>query len=155
MDIRKIAILTLSTFFYVGCLPFIPGTFGSIVGVFLFYLLKDSIPVYILFTSLLIILGFLITHEAEKILNKKDASCIVIDEICGMLLSLMFIPYDIKLIILAFFFFRIIDTLKPYPAGLVQELKGSKAVMGDDIIAGLYTNIILQAILRLVSFKIS
>ncbi len=65
-----------------------------------------------------------------------------------MLLSLLFIPYDLKLVIIAFFLFRILDTLKPYPAGRVQNIQGSIGIMGDDIIAALYTNIILQLVSR-------
>lgn len=152
---RKIIIKIISTFFYIGYLPFIPGTFGSIAGILLFYLIKDNLPVYALFTLSLIILGFLVSGEAEKILNKKDAKCIVIDEVCGMLLSLIFIPYNIKTVIIAFLLFRILDSLKPYPAARLQNLKGSRGIMADDIVAGLYTNIILQIILRLASFRIS
>lgn len=156
MEIRKIIIKTISTFFYIGYLPFIPGTFGSMAGICLYYLIKKSTPIiYTLFTLLLIILGFLVAGEAEKIFNNKDARCIVIDEVCGMLLSLIFVPYNIKLVIIAFILFRLLDSLKPYPAGRFQDLKGSAGVMLDDIIAGVYTNIILQAVLRLASFRIS
>jgi len=155
MKILNFIIKTLSTFFYVGYLPLIPGTFGSIFGVFLFYCVKDNGFAHILLTLILIVLGFLVTGRAEKIFNKKDARCIVIDEVSGMLLSLLFIPYDIKLVIMAFILFRILDTLKPFPSGRVQNLTGSIGIMGDDIIAGLYTNIILQVVLRLVSFKAS
>lgn len=155
MDSRKSNVLALATFFYIGYLPFIPGTFGSIAGVLIFYLIKNSILIYALSICTLIIIGFLVSGEAEKILDKKDASCIVIDEVSGMLLSLAFLPYDIRLVITAFFLFRILDTLKPYPAGPLQRLKGSCGVMSDDIVAGLYTNIILQAVARLVSFRAS
>jgi len=96
-----------------------------------------------------------LSGRAEKIFNKKDAGCIVIDEVSGMLLSLIFIPYDIKLVILAFILFRILDALKPFPLDRLQSLNGSIGIMSDDIVAGLYTNIILQVALRLVSFKTS
>ena len=145
----------ISTFFYCGYLPFIPGTFASMVGIFLYYLIKDSIFIYTLFTLIFIILGFLITGKAEKIFNKKDARCIVIDEIAGMLVALMFIPYSLKLVIMGFVLFRILDALKPYPAGRLQELKGSIGIIADDILAGLYTNIILQLVLRFASFRTS
>lgn len=148
-------IKTTTTFLYVGYLPFIPGTFASIVGIILFYFVKDNIFLYILLTLILIALGFLFTGRAEKIFNKKDARCIVIDEISGMLLSLIFIPYDIKLVIIAFILFRILDALKPFPSNRLQNLTGSISIMSDDIVAGLYTNLILQVVLRLVSFKIS
>ena len=100
-------------------------------------------------------MGFLLTGRAEKIFNKKDARCIVIDEVSGMLLSLIFIPYDVKLVIMAFVLFRILDTLKPFPSGRLERISGSMGIMSDDIVAGLYTNIILQVVLRLASFKTS
>lgn len=155
MSIRKHTVKIISTFFYLGYLPFIPGTFASIAGVVLFYLIKDSVFMHPLLTLLFIILGLLVTTEAEKIFNKKDARCIVIDEISGMLLALLFIPYDIRLIIVAFILFRILDALKPYPANKLQTMKGSIGIMGDDIVAGLYTNIILQVALRLATFTTS
>jgi phosphatidylglycerophosphatase A len=117
--------------------------------------LHQSAFLYIGSLLILILLGFLVCGEAEKIFNKKDARYIVIDEVIGMLLSLMFVPYDIKLVIIAFFLFRLLDTLKPYPAGRLQEIKGSIGVLADDIIAGLYTNIILQVVLRFASFRTS
>lgn len=148
---NKFIVKIISTFFYVGYLPFIPGTFGSIAGVLLFYLLKRSNSLtYILFTLTLIILGFLVSAKAERLFNKRDARCIVIDEVSGIFLSLMFIPYDPRLVLIAFVLFRLLDSLKPYPAGWFQNFKGSVGVMGDDIIAGLYTNIIVRVVLRLI-----
>ncbi len=155
MKILNFIVKTLSTFFYVGYLPFIPGTFASIAAIFLFYFVKDNNFIYILLTLTLIILGFLITGRAEKIFNKKDAGCIVIDEVAGMLLALTFIPYDIKLVIIAFILFRILDALKPFPLDRLQNLTGSIGIMSDDIVAGFYTNIILQIVFRLVAFKTS
>ena len=153
MKIRDFIIKTLSTFFYVGYLPFIPGTFASIAAILLFYFIKDNNSIHILLTLILIALGFLITGRAEKIFNKKDARCIVIDEVSGMLLSLIFIPSDIKLVIMAFILFRILDALKPLPSDRLQNLTGSIGIMSDDIVAGLYTNIILQVALKFTSFK--
>lgn len=152
---RKTIVIIISTFFYLGYLPLIPGTFGSLAGVFLYYFIKGNILVYSTFTAILMFLGFLVSAQAEKIFNQKDAKYIVIDEVVGMLLSLLFIPYDIKLVILAFFIFRLLDTLKPYPAGLLQKLDSGLGVMSDDIVAGVYTNLVLQLILRLASFKMA
>lgn len=155
MSLRKFSVILVSTFFYVGFLPFIPGTFGSLAGLAVFYLIKNNSLFYLLVMLFLIILGFLVSGKAEGVLGRKDARPIVIDEVCGMLLSLIFIPYDFKLVVMGFFLFRLLDTLKPYPACYLQRLKGSTGVMGDDIIAGLYTNIILQAVLRFASFRTS
>jgi phosphatidylglycerophosphatase A len=152
---QKFIIKLLSTFFYAGYLPFFPGTFGSIAGIILVFLIKGNTFAYFTFTAAVIALGFLISGRAEKLFNKKDARPIVIDEVSGVFLSLAFIPYDIKLIIAAFVIFRILDALKPYPAHRLEKFKGSIGIMGDDIVAGIYTNIILQVVLRCASFKIS
>ena len=152
---NKFFVKILSTFFYVGYLPLIPGTFGSLAGLVLFYLIKINALNYILSTLAVIAVGFLVCGQAEKIMQKKDPGCVVIDEVAGMLLSLIFIPYDIKLVIIAFILFRILDTLKPYPAGCLERLKGSIGIMGDDLLAGLYTNIILQVVLRFTVLKTS
>jgi phosphatidylglycerophosphatase A len=144
-----------STFFYVGYLPLIPGTFGSIAGLVLIYLIKGNIFNYILLTLLIIIVGFLVCGRAEKLMQKNDPRYVVIDEVSGMFLSLLFIPYDLKLVIIAFVLFRILDTLKPFPAGRLERLKGSLGIMGDDLVAGLYTNIILQVVIRGIAFKAS
>ncbi len=143
------------TFFFIGYLPFIPGTFGSLAGVGLFILLKaKALNCFIAFLALLAA-GLLVSGRLEKVLNKKDPSCIVIDEVCGMLIALSFMPLDLRIIILGFLFFRILDTLKPYPASGLQNIKGSLGVLSDDIVAGVYTNIILQLILRFSSSSAS
>jgi len=152
---RKSLIKIISTFFYVGYLPLIPGTFGSIAGLVIYYLVKDSLPVYLITTGILIFLGFITSDSIEKSLEKKDPSCVVIDEVSGMMLSLLFIPFNLKLVIVGFFLFRLFDTLKPYPAGRFEKLRGGLGIMSDDLIAGLYTNLVLQIALKFASFWVS
>jgi phosphatidylglycerophosphatase A len=143
-------IKAISSVFFIGYLPLIPGTFGSCAGVGLFYLLKGFGPfAYFSFIFGVILLGLVTSGRTEKLLNKKDPGCIVIDEVAGMLIALSFMPYNFKIVILAFLIFRILDTLKPYPAGRLQNRPGAVGVMGDDLIAGIYTNIVLQVILKL------
>lgn len=150
---RNFLAKTIGTFFYIGYLPLIPGTFGSAAGVFLFYLFRASPFLNLGLTFFCLILGFFFSGRAEKIFGRKDARCIVIDEVSGMLISLIFIPYDPKLVVIVFLLFRILDALKPYPACRLQRLEGSIGIMADDIVAGLYTNIILQLVLRLASLR--
>jgi len=146
---------TISTFFYIGYLPFAPGTFASIAALSFFFAVKGNDAVYLSLAAGLTLLGFLVSGRAEKGFGRKDPPCIVIDEVSGMLLSLLFIPYDVRLVIAAFILFRVLDIFKPYPARRVQDLPGSIGIMGDDIIAALYTNIIVQVFLRVASFKAS
>ena len=96
----------------------------------------------------LLALGFLFSGKAEKIFNKKDCRYIVIDEVAGIFISLLFVPYSLKVALIGFFLFRIFDALKPFPAAKLQDLTGSAGIMLDDVIAGIYTNIVLQVVLR-------
>jgi phosphatidylglycerophosphatase A len=73
---------------------------------------------------------------------------IVIDEATGMLLSLFCVPFSMFAVILGFFLFRIFDILKPPPARRMERLTGALGIMFDDIIAAIYTNLILQFIFR-------
>lgn len=140
----------ISTVFFIGYLPLVPGTFGSIAGVGLFYLLKGANSItYFLFILGIVVLGLITSGQTERLLNKKDPGCIIIDEVAGMMIALSFMPYDFKIIFLSFMIFRILDTLKPFPAGKLQYLRGSVGVMADDLIAGIYTNIMLLLILKL------
>jgi phosphatidylglycerophosphatase A len=156
MSFRKLTVKSLSTFFGIGYLPFIPGTFGSIAGLLLFCLVRENPAGFTVVFFSLFIAGFLVCAEAEKVFQRKDAKYIVIDEVAGMFISLAFLPsYEIKIIVCAFFIFRLLDTFKPYPAGCFEKLEGSLGVMGDDIVAGLYTNLVLQVFFRLAAFKAS
>lgn len=86
-------------------------------------------------------------------MQKKDPRQAVIDEVAGMLLCFAFLPYDIRLVVAGFFVFRLLDTLKPFPASRFDKMSGSIGIMGDDIIAAIYTNIVLQVLLRLLSIS--
>lgn len=145
---RVFLVKIVSTFFYTGYLPFMPGTFGSIAALAIFILIKGNIFLTAVFMLLFLLLGLAVTTGAERIFNKKDAGCIVIDEASGMLLCLIGMPYDLRLVLAAFVLFRIFDILKPYPANKLQQLRGSLGIMSDDLIAAAYVNIILQIALR-------
>jgi phosphatidylglycerophosphatase A len=149
---RPIDLFTIltCTVFGVGYLPFAPGTFGSVVGLGLFCWLSGlSAQLYFSFILGVIVLGLLTCGRMEKLTNRKDPGCIVIDEVAGMLLALSFMPPDPKIIFLGFLIFRILDTLKPYPSSRFQNQPGAIGVIGDDLIAAIYTNIVLQLILKI------
>jgi len=153
---NRFFIKLISSFFYLGYLPVIPGTLSSLAGVGIFFLIQNNPALYAFLFFSLLILGFLTSGEAEKVFQAKDARYIVIDEICGMLLGLAFLPFSHRLVWMAFLLFRLLDALKPYPADKLQNLRGSLGVMSDDLVAGLYTNVILQFVVwRLPSLRIS
>ena len=138
----------IATFFYLGNLP-LPGTAGSLAGLIIYFLISANNILYLIVLALLMVLGFYICGKAEKVLNQKDSRKIVIDEVCGMLIALFLLPAKFPVIISAFFIFRALDAVKPPPADKLQHLPASNGIMLDDIVAGIYTNLIIQLALRL------
>jgi phosphatidylglycerophosphatase A len=126
-----------------------PGTAGSLGGLVVYSLVKNNDILYAFTIFFLFLLGMIFVGEAEKIYKRKDAGMIVIDEACGMLLALFFVPSSIFSVVLGFFIFRILDILKPPPAKRLEKLAGAHGVMLDDIVAAIYTNLILQLIFRI------
>lgn len=147
---KRIKVIT--SFFYLGHSPFMPGTVGSLGGLIVYFLVKNNEILYAFSMLFLFVLGVMFAGEAEKIYKRKDARMIVIDEACGMLLALFFVPISMFSVILGFFIFRILDILKPPPARRMEHLTGSLGVMFDDIVAALYTNLILQVVFRIFCF---
>jgi len=139
----------ITSFFYLGHSPFVPGTLGSLAGLLIYFVVKDKLPVYIFSVLFLFALGMLFSSEAERIYKRKDAQMIVIDEACGMMLSLFLVPYNIWIAIMGFVLFRVFDILKPPPARAIEKFSGAFGIMFDDIIVALYTNFILQVTCRI------
>ncbi len=148
---RNFLIKAVASFFYIGYFPLIPGTFASLIAALLIWLLRASPAHYLGFTALITILGFASATAAETIYKTKDAKCIVIDEIAGMFLSLAFLLINSITLFCAFLLFRGFDAVKVYPANRLEQLPGSRGVMLDDIVAGLYTKLILQLAFSILS----
>ena len=146
--IRNFIIKVISTFFFFGFFPYTPATFTSSICLFFVWLLRDLLFIYSLATLLIIILGFITTTHAELLFNKKDSQHIVIDEAAGIFLSFLFVPLNFKSILLGFFLFRALDALKVFPASIYEKFRGAKGIMLDDMVAGIYTNLILQFAFR-------
>ena len=93
------------------------------------------------------IVGIWSSTVVEKIWG-KDGSRVVIDEIGGMCVSLFLIPFCVRYILIAFILFRIFDITKPLFIRKSEKLPGGWGVMADDLLAGIFTNLILQIIAR-------
>ena len=128
--------------FYLGYFKYAPGTFSSLVTMFLCYFV---IPLN-LFSPLLIfstILGFSTCYNFSRNNIEKDPSYIVIDEVVGMFLCLLFLPKNLFLYFVAFFLFRFFDILKPSIIFKSQNLKYGTGIMIDDILAAFLVNLML------------
>ncbi len=136
----------LATGFFVGYIPFAPGTFGSIVGLLLCFLLsKTKLSVAILFILIFIFFAIWISNRAEKILKQNDPGCIVIDEIAGIMLTLLGLPFNTISVAAGFVIFRFFDILKPFPIRYIErKFAGGTGIVLDDLMAGVYSNIALR-----------
>jgi len=135
----------IATVGFLGYLPYAPGTFGTAAG-FLFVILlrPDDISRLLPFCLFVFLVGLLTSHQAEKQLG-KDSSHIVIDELCGYMISVLFVPKSIAYLIAAFILFRIFDIVKPPPIRRIEKVvPGGAGIMLDDVLAGLYANVCLQ-----------
>lgn len=129
----------------VGYLPVAPGTWGSLATLALYIVVNPPVLLHVLAVLLLIPVGIAASSSAERALKQKDSRHIVIDEACGFLIAVLFVPFSIGYIFAAFFLFRVFDILKPFPVRKVEtSFRGGLGVMADDIVAGIYANIILQ-----------
>ncbi len=143
--LKKPVVLFIAEGAYAGRSPFAPGTAGTVVGVLLYLFLK-GVPLvsYVIACVLATGIGIWAAEEAEKVLGKKDAPSIVIDEIAGYLISMVLVPSGWGYIVAAFLLFRLFDVIKPWPLRRLQDLHGGLGVVIDDVGAGIYTNVVLQ-----------
>lgn len=170
---RRIPFLTeiIATGCYAGYVPVASGTAGSLVGLLIYIIPGIEQPGFL---ALLIALGFVagvitsaavaaavgneLTDSARRAKEfahidahqTPDPSIVVIDEIVGMWISLIFLPKSVPLAIIAFVLFRVFDILKPPPARQVERLAGGWGIMLDDVAAGVYANLCCRLLLMLV-----
>ncbi len=135
----------ISTFFYLGDFPFASGTLASAAAVLLVLGMPASILVYVAVTIAVTVIGIWAAGITEKEVGKKDPSCVVIDEVAGVLVSFFLVPLSWPVIIIGFFLFRAFDMFKIPPADSLENEGGGKGIVLDDIAAGVYTNLTLQA----------
>lgn len=134
----------LASFFFTGKLPWCPGTFGSLVGLGLAWGLDPLFAGW--FLVVFCLLGFWISDPARRAFHSDDPKEFVLDEVCGMMLAVLWLPKTLGIYLAGFVLFRILDTLKPWPISLVQKSKNPLAIMGDDLLAGIGVNLILRVL---------
>ena len=138
----------------VGYLPVAPGTFGSLVGVGIFWLLaRANTPVIIVAILAVIIAGIWAGSRVEQVSGRKDPGKVVVDEVAGQMIALfpvaLFARWSIGAVILSFILFRFFDIVKPYPANRLQDLDGGMGIMFDDLVAGVYGAVVVSIVLRI------
>ena len=145
------------TFFFIGKIKYAPGTFASLVTCLLFLLLINIFNFTVIFLITLIIFcySFVAINNSFDEFRSEDPQEIVIDEVVGQMLTLLAIPiyetlYPLPIIYycaISFFLFRLFDIWKPFPVSYVDNnITGPLGIMLDDILAGIYSILILSLI---------
>jgi phosphatidylglycerophosphatase A len=137
---------------YVGYIPIASGTFGTIVAIPIFWafaqLAQQSPALYLLAVVASILAACWVAGRAEAYLQEHDSGKIVIDEVVGFLAATLFLPASWSCTLAAFVVFRILDVIKPFPAGWIDaNMPGGYGVTLDDVVSGLYTNLVLHVLL--------
>jgi phosphatidylglycerophosphatase A len=163
----------------VGYMPIAPGTWGSVVGVGIYVLLRQAslglfqrfdpkgsgLPIENLFISLELITILLITligiwaaSRVERMEQKKDPGKVVIDEVAGQLIALL--PIGLTLtwswrvwVIVGFFLFRGFDIVKPYPVRRLESLESGLGIVTDDLAAGAYAAVSVSVLITIFTFR--
>ena len=143
----------LATGAFIGRIPVMPGTFGTLWGVPAAWAISaltsgQQAAVILAFTAL----SMPVAGIAARASGKHDHPSIVIDEICGYLIGIFLLPFTAFNAILVFILFRFFDIVKPWPASLFdRKVKGGAGVVLDDVAAGVYANVVAHLVIRLIN----
>ncbi|MFN0139823.1 MAG: phosphatidylglycerophosphatase A [Pyrinomonadaceae bacterium] len=154
----------------VGYIPGAPGTYGSIIGVAIYFGLQSAFSAwadgekmlivsifgsiffagYLVFILALSLIGIWASGRSEAMFGNGDPSQAVVDEVIGQLITFAFLPFaflgfsvPLGCVLAGFLLFRFFDIVKPYPANRLQDLPGGLGICADDIVAGVYAGVCL------------
>ena len=138
-----------------GYAPVAPGTVGSLAcAVLVWFFLPEvtgastpaAVAVVVLSTLAFVAMAIWTADLAEREFG-HDSSRIVVDEFAGFLVAVLLLPKTLLIMIVAFLIFRVMDIVKPVPAGRAESLPGGIGIVMDDVVAGIYTNLLLRLML--------
>ena len=143
--------LFFATVGYIGYVPVAPGTFGSLAGLCVFYVVRSTGSPAIELAAIagLFAVGVWSATLAEHHFGGIDPAPVVLDEVVGMLMTLAFVPVNLTGAVVGFLVFRILDVFKPWPSARLEALPGGLGVMADDGMAAIYGNLVMQGLIRM------
>jgi phosphatidylglycerophosphatase A len=147
---RRLGLL-VATFGYIGFAPLAPGTVGSAAGVGLFYLIRGVEAAWAqpLLIAVLFAAGVWAASIAERALGGTDPGPVVIDEVVGMLITLLWLPVTPLGALAGFLVFRVLDVVKPWPSRQFESLHGGLGIMADDAMAAIYGLLLMRGLVWL------
>jgi phosphatidylglycerophosphatase A len=143
--------LFVATCGYLGYVPVAPGTFGSALGLGVFFAVRSSgsTAVELGVIALVFVVGLWCGTVAERHFGGIDPGPVVLDEVLGMLITLALLPVNMTGAIVGFVVFRVLDVLKPWPSARFEKLPGGLGVMADDAMAAVYGNLVMRGLIAL------
>lgn len=136
-----------------GYSPVASGTVGSLVALAFYFIPGFEQPVVMIPVGFFaFLLGVQAAHRMEARLGHDPAE-VTIDEIVGMWVSLLLLPKSLPIAVSAFLIFRVFDIVKPFPARRFDNVRGGIGIMMDDVIAGVYTNLLLHLALSIPTLR--
>jgi phosphatidylglycerophosphatase A len=145
VTLRTRAALLIATAFGAGYAPIAPGTFGSAVGAVLWLVLPQTFWLQVLAIVVISLAGAWSGSVAEEHFARRDPNQVVVDEVAGMMVTLLLNPVGgYGWMAVAFLLFRAADIVKPFPVNRLEGLPGGIGIMADDVMAGVYANLALR-----------
>lgn len=129
---------------YIGFIRVAPGTFGSLGGIAVFLVIPHNPYTFAGILLTLFFLSVFASGRYAREISREDPQSVVVDEVCGMLVTLFLLPFSIQNLVAGFFLFRLFDVLKPFPLRRLERLSGGWGIVLDDIGAGVYANLVLR-----------
>ena len=130
-----------------GYMSIAPGTTGSLIGIL--FVLHHQLLLSVILWVLMLGLAIWTSHLTSFELNQKDPQQVIIDEVCGIMTTFLFVfVYNWQRLLAGFIAFRLFDIFKPQPVRYMEKLPGGFGIVLDDVVAGIYANILLQLLIR-------
>jgi phosphatidylglycerophosphatase A len=142
-------VVFLATGFFTGFLPTMPGTWGTFAGIPLVIISHRLTSIMqVIFTVVFVTFAAYIAGRAEILFADRDARPIVIDEMVGFIITLLWLPLNFLTLCLGFVLFRLFDIVKPPPIGILEKrLHGGWGIVLDDVLAGVFANVTVRLLL--------
>jgi phosphatidylglycerophosphatase A len=132
----------------VGHLKFAPGTFGSVCGIFLVLIYQGHFVISMLMVLAVFFIAVWASYVTSNELGDKDPSAVIVDEVCGIMVSFLFVPLTWFHLLIGFLAFRFFDIVKPEPVRFLERVPNGFGIVLDDVMAGIYANLTLQLLIR-------
>lgn len=135
----------VATAFGSGYAPIAPGTAGSAVGLLLWWPLATLSPlIQAVAIAVVSLVGVLAATHVARAVALKDPAIVVVDEVVGMWLTLLALPFTPVTAAVGFLLFRALDVWKPFPARRLEMLPDGWGIVADDLMVGLYANVLIR-----------